>query len=114
MRLSVPYISEYGAEALADYLLENGIIVAPCKVGALVWIIDKRFFARNNQRLPLLQCQVDEIASDGKNTYAILNGAEPWFSMRRFKAVNINDFGKTVFRTREGAAAALEGEKNYD
>lgn len=30
--------SSYCAEALADYLLANGIIVPPCKVGDTVWM----------------------------------------------------------------------------
>lgn len=30
-----------GANALADYLLANGVIVPPCKVGDEVWFIEK-------------------------------------------------------------------------
>ena len=30
-------------ENLAEYLLANGVIVPPCKVGGKVWFIDTRF-----------------------------------------------------------------------
>ena len=38
--LCVPYISEDGAAALADYLIAEGVIVPPCKVGDTVYYID--------------------------------------------------------------------------
>lgn len=33
------YVEEQKAEMLADYLLENGVIVPPVKVGGIVWVI---------------------------------------------------------------------------
>lgn len=33
-----PY-RDYGIENLADYLLENGVIVPPCKVGQNIYIV---------------------------------------------------------------------------
>ena len=36
-----PY-RDYGIENLADYLLENGVIVPPCKVGARIYAVISR------------------------------------------------------------------------
>lgn len=36
--LSIPYISEAGAEALAEYLLANGVIAPSCKAGQTDYI----------------------------------------------------------------------------
>ena len=33
------YVEEQKAENIADYLLENGVIVPPVKVGGIVWVI---------------------------------------------------------------------------
>ena len=31
------------SDNLADYLLENGVIVPPCKVGDKVWFVERRY-----------------------------------------------------------------------
>ena len=53
----------------------------------------------------ILKCEIDEFIIDG-DTYAVLNGIEPWFAMGRFEAVSISQFDKTVFFTLEEAEKA--------
>ena len=89
-------------------------VVLPCKVGALVWKIDERFTGRGRERWPILRCMVMEFSTDIVNTYAVLSGAEDWFAIRRFAAVPISDFGKTVFLTREEAEAALKRSGKHE
>lgn len=83
------------------------LVIYPCKVGELVWLIDTRFFQRDKTRLPVIRCLVNEFSSDGTHTYIILDGAEPWYKMRRFRSVDITDFGRILFKTKNEAAAAL-------
>ena len=37
------WVDEVPAEKFADYLLANGVIVPPCKVGDTVWVIDREY-----------------------------------------------------------------------
>ena len=83
---------------LAEYLLANGVIVPPCKVGDTVWWTDgcTRFAHK---------VEVTRISYT----------AEYGFDMSGFtrnqthKMFNERDIGKTVFLTREEAERALKG-----
>lgn len=84
----------------ADYLLENGVLVPPCKVGDEVYFV----------------C-VDENCEDyidkGK-VYAISQNENTlWFSVRYLSGLRYDhtssDFGKTLFFTKEEAERALKG-----
>ena len=84
----------------ADYLLANGVIVLPCKVG------DEVYFVRFDE-----DCEkfIDKgwvyAISQNKNTL--------WFSVRYLSGLRYDhtssDFGKTVFLTREETEAKLKG-----
>lgn len=37
----IPLIQKWDYGAVADHLLENGVIVPPCKVGDAIWFIEK-------------------------------------------------------------------------
>lgn len=95
--------------AIDLYMAEDSSILMklPCKAGSIVWLIDRRDIPRMSS-LPMLRCTIDEYVNDGKATYAILNGADTWYMFRRFKAVSIDEFGKTVFLTREEAESAVK------
>jgi hypothetical protein len=102
------------AGALADYLIENGIIVPPCKVGDTLWInwgfentgktiypvkvyalrLDTR---KNNRRLCV--SGTFHLTRYGGHFDHNYTGTFPWDSV-----------GKTVFLTREEAEQALKGE----
>lgn len=78
-------------EAAAEYLIENGAIAPPCKVGDTVYI-------------PYLSTVIE------KKVYSIVI-QKPFYtvycggtSLRFFK----EDFGKTVFLTREDAEKEIE------
>ena len=86
---------------------EQGLLLKlPCKVGTVVYLID-----HNSVRMKKkpFKCIIDEFTVDKyKDCYAVLNGVENFYMMRRFRAVNIKQFGKTVFLTKEEAEKALE------
>ena len=86
-------------ERLADYLLENGMIVPPCKVGDTVYEICERRRSGKWQKAIVervvhgIEIGVDKIllARCGTTTY-----------------VYLSRLGKTVFLTKEEAEKALE------
>lgn len=88
------------SEFVADYLLANGVIVLPCKVGDYIyypWHYD------GNSGVAILE--VNKIVINGETLVFILDPESDmpmpcWFSM--------DDFGKTVFLTKEEAIAALK------
>lgn len=86
---------------LADYLIENGAIIPPCKVGDTVYDISE--FVNGCSYPEIYEYKCDYITifkdKDGETVFEI-------------DAINFhfNDFGKTVFLTREDAEKAL-GER---
>lgn len=94
------WYSEELDEKLADYLIENGVIVPPCKVGEVLFTID-------NQEITITQINVfikryNPISYTFESQYTINNGIYPYF----FSEYEI---GKTVFLTKEEAEKALRG-----
>jgi hypothetical protein len=103
-----PFTSEYEnynsvewAEHCADYLLENGVIVPPCKVGDVVYVVD---YTRLGNMI--FECTIEEISHFTHGTYYYLNWG---LHIPRFKACQENSIGKTVFLTKEEAEQALKG-----
>ena len=105
------------SEKEADYLLEHGVIVPPCKVGDTVYIKGKpvkiSFLNIENEitycvqfdceKLDCFSCPFyeDEVSWEGEHdcgTYGYMEFTE-------------SDFGKTVFLTREEAEKALKEQK---
>ena len=88
-------------------LEEEGLLLKlPCKVGTVAYLIDHNFVRM--ERKPI-KCIIDEFTVDRYNDcYAVLNGAENFYMMRRFRAINIKQFGETIFLTKEEAEKALE------
>ena len=78
------------AGEIADYLLENGVIVPPCKVGDEVYRIvgDDSILAWD---IVCMECYVDEIG--------FVDDSDNW--------ITFDDFGKTVFLTKKEAENAL-------
>ena len=66
---------------LADYLIENGVILPPCKVGDTVYVIGSKY-----------RCGREE----------------KWINTGKFRLGDIDRIGKTVFLTKEEAQKALE------
>ena len=89
-------------EMVADDLLANGVIVPPCKVGDWLWVVRKDYVS---------QCfRVDGF--DDKNLVMYMQDNEHNFSLIykgiKIWRVSFDDFGKTVFLTKEEALAKLK------
>lgn len=87
-----------GAENIADYLLANGVIVPPCKVGQEVYFI-KNFFNFVKEPIKEKVCGMKTYSDNMKFTFVTA-------SQRCFDE---DKLGKTVFLTREEAEQALKG-----
>jgi hypothetical protein len=81
---------------LADYLLENGVIVPPCKVGDILWIPS----ANSNEVYSKVIKEILIHEKDGDISMYIY-ASSAYFSVK--------NIGKTVFLTKEEAERALEG-----
>lgn len=79
----------------ADYLLENGVIIPPCNVGQIVWLI------RDGK---IEETTVEKIVLKDKGLYLKL-------LCNSFYETTCRSIGKTVFLTREEAEKALERSK---
>lgn len=86
------------AVAVADYLLANGVIVPPCKVGQTVW------FIRNGK---IIETEVEKIVLKNKGLYLKL-GCNAMYE------TSCNSIGKTVFLTREEAEKSLAERSEAD
>ena len=95
-------IFDEDVEILADYLLENGVIVPPCKVGDKVYVIEDWVYSKF-----LEEKEVGAISIQGTNDFS----KELWEDCRGGLIGAFADFGKTVFLTREEAEKALKGVK---
>ena len=90
-KLSVGKIPKPRVEYEAEFLLKNGVIVPPCKVGTKVWILRK-------DRVP-----DDDYRMSFHNEWVICEV--------NFQLSMIDQIGKTVFLTPEEAKKALESYK---
>ena len=87
-------------EQLAEFLIENGVIVLPCKVGDVLYIADKA--------LNIIRMEKTRTFFIGHPSH---NGNMPHLAMIRTNIhdIPIDNVGKTVFLTQEAAEKALEG-----
>lgn len=87
------------AESIADYLIENGVIVQPVKVGQMVYGISRGVI------IPII---VDKILYSN-NGIDFLGRNEQYFG-RSFIHIDINNgFGIEWYKTKEEAEKALKG-----
>ena len=85
---------KFESSILADYLIANGVIVPPCKVGDRVY--------RPSKYLGVVQFVITSF-----NMYQ----SEMFFTDDSDNIIYLPDIGKTVFLTREEAEKALERSK---
>ena len=94
--------------SIADYLLDNGVIILPCAMGDTVYMIQKRYTkcSKYQECRDEYNCQgCEELGCDSHIEHYIssLNSAPiDWIVTME------NQFGKTVFLTKEEAEAKLE------
>ena len=96
------------SDDLADYLLENGVIVAPCKVGDKVYYISSRYEKRGRRNVHVYFVEEGEVDSitvgdSGIPQIEVSNGENEWSLFD-----SEEDFGVIVFSTREEAEQALK------
>ncbi len=97
----------------ADYLLANGVIVPPCKVGDVVYATKGCFYLPHATQIKsdvIITCEIIAIKETKNGKFLLLKplieeafnarSANDWFS---FLAI-----GKTVFPTREEALSKLQ------
>lgn len=120
--LRVPIFPKEGvdpAEVVADYLLANGVIVPPCKVGDTVYVIsesrvkeaeiDEILRRRNDAKIFVaFECGEDDCASCPFNAWQRSYCGE-WDCDNAYGSAELaeEEFGKTVFLSREEAEKAL-------
>ena len=97
--LNVLYGDEEEWKIAAEYLLANGVIVPPCKVGDKMYF-DGKYFA-GHCKGEIMERTVDIIETTVSNTFR--GEIDVQFDFK--------DFGKTVFLSREDAEKALEERK---
>lgn len=81
-------INDEDINCIADYLLANGVIVPPCKVGDKIYLIVEKRRRSTNKCFKFIQIS--------KLTFYNLE-------------VVLKCFGKTIFLTKEEAEQALKG-----
>ena len=89
------------AEEMADYFIENGVIVLPCKVGDTLYVLLNRI-------KEIDECKVIGFMCGRENdTIQFLDGSIYTLWDRKYD----EHFGKTIFFTREEAEQALQALK---
>lgn len=84
-------------EKIADYLIQNGILVPPCKVGDEVWVVFEWDSELMQGEITMVQQQFDE-------------SWNLWVS--RHLVFNATAIGETVFLSREEAEKKLKEREN--
>jgi hypothetical protein len=83
---------------VADYLLANGVVVPPCKVGDTVYRTSGNYFGEK-----IFEGVVAQISIYNNGEIRFWEHGHPL-------SFTPNDFGKTVFLTREEAEQKLRGD----
>ena len=91
-----------GAKTIADYLLENGVIVSPCKVGDTVYAIS---------RGAIIPITIDRIQYSNRGI-DILGRNERYFGYGTITLHPDNKIGLEWYKTKEEAEQALEEKIN--
>lgn len=86
---------------IADQLLDNGVIVPPCKVGDTVYVIFSQF------KNEILECRVDEFSIQKGEMSVIVDVHYTRFVAKRHASFPFSWFGRFAFLTRDGAESAL-------
>lgn len=97
---------EMWAEELADYLLANGVIVPPCKVGDLLYMPWEYGGISGVAMLGVTYMVIDKDELRIMTDFS--SDDEEYFDLYCGGKFVPSDFGETVFLTREEAEAALK------
>ncbi len=94
-------------EITADYLIENGVIVPPCKVGDKVYYFSHHPFNLSVLPNTIYEADVVRIVTTRLGTSVVIQIHNDYGCT---EIPEISSFGKTVFLTKEEAEKALRGE----
>ena len=100
--------SKWKAEILADYLLENGVIVPPVYVGGTVYEIRRKAVSPSGRET---NCG---ICTNSFLKHCINIGSELYVKGKPYVKSDFYRLGKTVFLTREEAEKALKEREDND
>lgn len=101
---------------LADYLLANGVIVPPCKVGDTVYCLDDFVFGSDCEECKSFEagwhdcpsvCGKTNSTTKHHDCIKIVEETVTYHGLLHY--MRFERFGKTVFLTREAAEQALKG-----
>ena len=92
-------------ETLTDYLLENGVIVPPCNVGDTVYYVSDSPINLSVQENTIYEAHISRMVTTQCGTTLVVQMHNSYGCT---EIPDINDFGKTVFLTREEAEQALK------
>ena len=90
------------AETIADYLLENGVIVPPVYVGGTVYEIRRKAVSPSGRETNCGICTISFLK------HCINIGSELYVKGKPYVKSDFYRLGKTVFLTREEAEKALK------
>ena len=109
MKANSPLISPTRAKQLADYLLDNNIIVPPCKIGDTIYKLilfkDRTGFYVEHQVVGFHVGELPKLRGHKRDQYFIVWHKET----NSISHLNFEQIGKTVFFTKEEAEKALKG-----
>ncbi len=89
---------------IADYLLENGVVVLPYKIGDTVYAVTDEWIGQKFQKM-IVKREIDGIIGNKINPLILVSNSP--YQTYFYPA----EFGKTVFLTKEEARKALERSK---
>lgn len=99
-------ITEEDIENIADYLLENGVVVLPCKVGDTVYIVDRISDSVVSGMITHFEYNLYTTPRE----WITVVSNELWYGKTKIRNRIDLLIGKTVFLTREDAEKALRKE----
>ena len=88
---------------LADYLLEHGVVLLPCKVGDAVWWVTTIVDENSEEKPNILLGEIASFSMQKEGLWAFcryVGGLTFWHL--------VSDIGKEIFLTREEAEKALK------
>ena len=109
------YAGNIGLGQIADYLLEHGVIVLPCKVGDKLFILyddDYGEYECSELCIGVLQ-ELRVFAKCGISGYKNIQECPEYYCGQPFCSTSFTgkDFGKTVFLSREEAEKAIKDQE---
>ena len=94
------------ADDIADYLIANGVIAPPCKVGDKVYIVKSR--TSDDKNLYIIEDVVKRIVFDKSEDTGFIHSRIEFFNTS-----SVSDWlFQNIFLTREEAEKALERSNN--